>query len=98
MPSRRLASPRVASRRRTHVHTPACAVDPFRSLTNALERSRAPSPHHQADVDNEFLHIPQHNANYLTFGLYLRSVYFAMVGMSTVGYGDIVPTNHLEMM
>ena len=27
---------------------------------------------------------------------YLRAVYFAMVAMSTVGYGDIVPTNALE--
>ena len=28
---------------------------------------------------------------------YLRSVYWAIVGMSTVGYGDIVPTNVLEI-
>ncbi len=27
---------------------------------------------------------------------YLRAVYFAMVSMSTVGYGDIVPQNNLE--
>lgn len=30
------------------------------------------------------------------FSGYLRSVYWAIVGMSTVGYGDIVPTNMLE--
>ena len=29
---------------------------------------------------------------------YLRSVYWAIVGMSTVGYGDIVPTNQLETL
>lgn len=31
-----------------------------------------------------------------TFGPYLRSFYWAMVGMSTVGYGDIVPANIIE--
>lgn len=30
------------------------------------------------------------------FTAYLRSVYWAIVGMSTVGYGDIIPTNILE--
>ncbi len=30
------------------------------------------------------------------FGSYLRAVYWAIVGMSTVGYGDIIPTNILE--
>ena len=29
-------------------------------------------------------------------GTYLWSVYWAIVSMSTVGYGDIVPTNALE--
>jgi len=30
------------------------------------------------------------------FGAYLRSVYWAIVGTSTVGYGDIIPTNIVE--
>jgi hypothetical protein len=31
------------------------------------------------------------------FGGYLRSIYFALVAMSTVGYGDIAPRNIVEI-
>ncbi len=31
------------------------------------------------------------------FGGYLRSIYFALVAMSTVGYGDIAPKNIVEI-
>jgi hypothetical protein len=36
------------------------------------------------------------HSEFYGFGSYLRSVYWAIVGMTTVGYGDIVPTNILE--
>ena len=47
-----------------------------------------------ADESNELLSIS--HSDYGGFSVYLRSVYFAVVGMSTIGYGDIVPTNVLE--
>ena len=47
-----------------------------------------------ADEDDETLAISHSDLG--GFGGYLRSVYWAIVGMSTVGYGDIVPTNIIE--
>lgn len=47
-----------------------------------------------ADESNPSLSIS--HSDYCGFAAYLRSVYWAVVGMSTVGYGDIVPTNILE--
>ena len=49
----------------------------------------------QADENNELLAIS--HSDFGGFTAYLRSVYWAIVGMSTVGYGDIVPTNIIEM-
>jgi len=47
-----------------------------------------------ADEQDESLSISHTDLG--GFSGYLRSVYWAIVGMSTVGYGDIVPTNALE--
>lgn len=47
-----------------------------------------------ADEEDTTLAIDHSDLN--GFGSYLRSVYWAIVGMSTVGYGDIVPTNIFE--
>ena len=49
----------------------------------------------QADESNELFDIS--HADFGGFTAYLRSIYWAIVGMSTVGYGDIVPTNIIEM-
>lgn len=49
----------------------------------------------QADEGNELFDIS--HADFGDFTAYLRSIYWAIVGMSTVGYGDIVPTNIIEM-
>jgi CRP-like cAMP-binding protein len=48
----------------------------------------------QADESDSSLSID--HSDFGNFGPYLRSVYWAIVGMSTVGYGDIVPVNILE--
>lgn len=48
----------------------------------------------QADESDVSLSID--HSEFGTFGPYLRSIYWAIVGMSTVGYGDIVPVNILE--
>jgi len=48
------------------------------------------------DADESNLSLSISHSDYGGFSVYLRSVYFAVVGMSTVGYGDIVPTNILE--
>ncbi|CAM9792430.1 unnamed protein product, partial [Heterosigma akashiwo] len=47
-----------------------------------------------ADAENSYNNITPEQLTGL--GLYLRGVYWAMVATSTVGYGDIVPQNHLE--
>ena len=41
--------------------------------------------------------LPPHGSARLPSSLYLRAVYWAIVGMSTVGYGDIVPKSTIEM-
>jgi Ion transport protein. len=46
--------------------------------------------------DEEDLSLSISHDEFHGFGSYLRSVYWAIVGMTTVGYGDIVPTNILE--
>lgn len=46
--------------------------------------------------DEEDLSLSIAHDEFHGFGSYLRSVYWAIVGMTTVGYGDIVPTNILE--
>ncbi len=48
----------------------------------------------EIDEEDETLSISHSDLG--GFSAYLRSVYWAIVGMSTVGYGDIVPTNILE--
>ena len=48
----------------------------------------------RSDEDDETLSIS--HSDFGGFSGYLRSVYWAIVGMSTTGYGDIVPTNFLE--
>ena len=47
-----------------------------------------------ADEDGDLLTVS--HSDFGGFAAYLRSVYWAIVGMSTVGYGDIIPTNLLE--
>eukprot|EP00956_Cyclotella_meneghiniana_P022301 scaffold41972_cov65-Cyclotella_meneghiniana.AAC.1 len=47
-----------------------------------------------ADESNELFTVKHSDLN--GFSAYLRSVYWAIVGMSTVGYGDIIPTNIIE--
>ena len=47
-----------------------------------------------ADENDELLSLS--HSDYGGFAAYLRSIYWAIVGMSTVGYGDIVPTNIIE--
>ena len=48
------------------------------------------------DADETNLSLSISHSDYGGFSVYLRSVYWAVVGMSTVGYGDIVPTNIME--
>jgi hypothetical protein len=48
----------------------------------------------EADESNELFTV--NHSDYNGFIAYLRSVYWAIVGMSTVGYGDIVATNIIE--
>ncbi|KAL7540091.1 hypothetical protein ACHAXR_012578 [Thalassiosira sp. AJA248-18] len=47
-----------------------------------------------ADENHEVLSIS--HSDFGGFAAYLRSIYWAIVGMSTVGYGDIIPTNIIE--
>lgn len=47
-----------------------------------------------ADESNELFTVSHSDFN--GFSAYLRSVYWAIVGMSTVGYGDIVAQNIIE--
>jgi voltage-gated potassium channel len=53
-------------------------------------------PSNWRQVDEEDLSLSIDHSDMMGFAAYLRSVYWAIVGMSTVGYGDIVPTNVLE--
>jgi len=46
------------------------------------------------DEEDPALSIDHEDLN--GYGAYLRSVYWAIVGTSTVGYGDIIPTNIVE--
>ena len=46
--------------------------------------------------DEEDASLSIDHSQFRGFGPYLRSIYWALVGTSTVGYGDIVPTNILE--
>ena len=46
--------------------------------------------------ENEDLFTISHS-DFGGFAAYLRSVYWAIVGMSTVGYGDIIPRNIIEI-
>ena len=48
-----------------------------------------------ADENNERFTIS--HSDFGGFAAYLRSIYWAIVGMSTVGYGDIIPTNIIEI-
>ena len=48
----------------------------------------------RSDESDETLSIS--HSDFGGFSGYLRSVYWAIVGMSTTGYGDIIPTNLLE--
>ncbi|KAL9190988.1 hypothetical protein ACHAXT_000694 [Thalassiosira profunda] len=47
-----------------------------------------------ADESNPMFYVS--HLDFGGFAAYLRSIYWAIVGMSTVGYGDIVPTNIIE--
>jgi CRP-like cAMP-binding protein len=48
------------------------------------------------EADESDLSLSIDHSDFGNFGPYLRSIYWAIVGMSTVGYGDIVPVNILE--
>lgn len=48
-----------------------------------------------ADENNALFSVS--HSDFGGFAAYLRSVYWAIVGMSTVGYGDIIPTNIIEI-
>jgi len=48
-----------------------------------------------ADKNNEQFTIS--HSDFGGFAAYFRSMYWAIVGMSTVGYGDIIPTNIIEI-
>jgi len=47
-------------------------------------------------VDEEDKSLSIEHSDFGGFSAYLRSIYWAIVSMSTVGYGDIIPTNALE--
>ena len=49
---------------------------------------------HWIDVDNTSFFL--NHTEFNNYAGYTRSFYFALVGMSTVGYGDITPQNEME--
>ena len=71
-----------------------CAQKKRRTSTRLLnQRMKSPHPHFGADSAILAAWAGPHRSGNTTMPRYLMSVYYAIVTLTTLGYGDVLPTN-----